>query len=446
MKQKKKIRRPLFTSFMFCFSVAVLLAAGSVFERTEALKETWAVYDGSLRFIDRGGNFVRGSWLVNDGDLYYMKEDGSITVGTAEIDGRTYYFDQSGRIASGWYTEKGHRSYIKNGKLLTGWQTLDGARYFFDENGVMQTGWLEQKEGTYYFGRDGKLASGWISDEGRDYLIDEKGMLVKKSFRNGDELVVLDPYRGYARLNLAEESAMLSDISSMGLQCFGSFEAADEKMKAISTAAEELCLDGHHVGFVVWVPSVGGISFQPNRIFYSASTLKGPYITSLWMKAPSAYEDYAGWFQDAIYYSDNFSYTALYEQFGDDPLKEAAGQVNVSPDYFHDYYADLTPAGLAKLWLYDYAVINYFGFPDDLRECFEETENAVIRECTGGLKTQTKAGWLDQEDGMSAHDAGVVFTEKGPYIIAVMSDQPGDTAVLKKLVTALHDAVISANW
>jgi hypothetical protein len=142
-------------------------------------------------------------------------------------------------------------------------------------------------------------------------------------------------------------------------------------------------------------------------------------------------------------YSDNVSYCALYETYGDDAMKKAADRVNVSPDLFQDYYADLTPSELARLWLYDYAVINYLGFPDDLRECFEETENAVIRECTGGLRTQTKAGWLEQEDGMSAHDAGVVFTDRGPYIIAVMSDQPGDTAVLKKLVTALHEAVIS---
>lgn len=438
-----KIKKPLFTSFMICFSLTALLAAGSVFERTEALKETWTVYDGSLHFIDRSGYFVRGSWLSDGNDLYYMKEDGTVTIGRAEIDGKTYYFDQSGRIADGWFSEAGQRSYVKDGKPLTGWQTIDGRKYYFDENGIMCRGWLELKEGTYYLNRDGSLASGWVTDGGREYLIDEKGMQVKKSFRSGDELIILDPWQNYARLNLAEESRMLSEISGYELQCFGSAEVSDEKMAAIRSAAEELSTDGHHVGFVVWIPSVGGIACNQNRVFYSASTIKGPYVTSLWLEQPSSYEEYPAWYQNSVMYSDNVSYCALYETYGDDAMKKAADRVNVSPDLFQDYYADLTPSELARLWLYDYAVINYLGFPDDLRECFEETENAVIRECTGGLRTQTKAGWLEQEDGMSAHDAGVVFTDRGPYIIAVMSDQPGDTAVLKKLVTALHEAVIS---
>ncbi len=443
MKQKSKKHRPLFTSFLVCFSMTLLLAAGTVFEKADAMKETWTVYDGSLRFIDRSGNFVRGRWLADGGDLYYMKEDGTLTVGRAVIDGRTYYFDQSGRIARGWFTDSGKRCYVRNGKLLTGWQRIDETTYYFDENGFMQTGWLEMEEGTYYLMKDGRLASGWIRDGGRDYWIDEKGMRRKKSWRSGDELFILDPYMNYARLDLAEESAKISEISGQDLQCFGSVEIAADKMEAIRTAAEELCEDGHHVGFVVWIPSLGGISLNQSRVFYSASTIKGPYVTSLWLNQPSSYEEYSGWYQDTIFYSDNFSYSALYERYGTEELKKAALMVNVSPDLFADYYADLTPADLARLWLFNYAVINDLDFPSDLKDCFAETETSVIRQCAGGLKTQTKAGWLDQEDGMSAHDAGVVFTENGPYIIAVMSDHPGDPAVLKELITALHEAVLS---
>ena len=69
MKQNKKKRSHLFGSFMLCFAMVLLLGAGSVFERAEALKENWPIYDGSLRFIDRNGSMVRGSWLVDDGDL-----------------------------------------------------------------------------------------------------------------------------------------------------------------------------------------------------------------------------------------------------------------------------------------------------------------------------------------------------------------------------------------
>lgn len=443
MKQKKKKRSHLFGSFMLCFAMVLLLGAGSVFERAEALRENWTIYDGSLRFIDRNGSIVRGGWLVDDGDLYYMGEDGSPLHGIAEIDGKTYFFDESGRMASGWFNDQGKKYYVKNGKLLTGWQKIDSTSYYFDEDGIMHTGFLQTPEGTYFFGRDGKLGSGWVEYQGKEYLISEKGILTTKSYMSDKELVILDPADGYARFNLAKEASLITAIDSEELRTFGDVEIGEDLMKAIDREIKELSKDKHQVGFVVYIPGVGGISYQPHRVFYSASTIKAPYLVSLYVKDSDSFDSYPSYYEDALYYSDNLSYTTLYELYGDACLQAAAAQVDVRPELFHDYYADYCPGDLAKLWLYNYGVINCFDLPEDMVDCMQETEVSAIRKSTGGLKTQTKAGWYDQEDGMSANDAGIVYTKNGPYIIAVMSDQPGDTDVLIKLITALHKAILT---
>ncbi len=66
-----------------------------------------------------------------------------------EADGEWYYYDSTGKAA-------------------TGWGYIDGSWYYFDANGVMQTGWQYIDGAWYYLYSDGSMAtSTWI---GSDYV------------------------------------------------------------------------------------------------------------------------------------------------------------------------------------------------------------------------------------------------------------------------------------
>lgn len=440
---KKRVRGHLFTQFMLCFSAVVILAAGSVFERAEAMKENWNENGGSTVYINRNGSIVRNDWVSTDGETYYMQADGKPVTGIAVINRRTYFFDQAGRLINdGWFSSQGKRYYIQNGNMLKGWHTLYDRRYYFDGDGCMHTGWLRAGKDTYYLNQDGTMATGWIKVDGCDYLLDKQGKLQTKSYRNGDGFVIFDRYHNYAWLDLKQAADAFANLTGKDLEVFGSFKVSSQDQKKIMEQIGLLQEDGHQVSFMLYMPFGGGIAYRCRQPFYTASTIKGIYLSSLYMDDPEVYESYPGYFQDAIYYSDNYSYEFLYETYGDAPLQNAARLSGVKPELFHDYYADCSAAELAQLWLYNYAVLNYMDFPADLRECYEECKTAPIRAAVNPLKTQSKAGWLDDEDG-AANDAGVVFTPQGPYILAVMSDHPGDTDVLKDLITVLNQIVLS---
>ena len=50
--------------------------------------------------------------------------------------------------SDGWYTTaSGNRYYIKDGKRLTGFQTIKGKTFFFNDNGRMVVGARELKRG-----------------------------------------------------------------------------------------------------------------------------------------------------------------------------------------------------------------------------------------------------------------------------------------------------------
>ena len=87
-------------------------------------------------------------------------------------------------VSSGWVTLiDGKKAYIhsKNG-AFKGWQTIDGLRYYFDSTGIMQTGWFSDgtywyyaseaghvlkdvqtiDEKSYYFDGNYRLTTGWV--------------------------------------------------------------------------------------------------------------------------------------------------------------------------------------------------------------------------------------------------------------------------------------------
>ena len=115
---------------------------------------------------------------LKTGEIRYLDEDGDPIPGWLEVEGNTYYFDQTTfAMQTGWVDLQDGRYYLGNdGIRRTGWQTIDGNRYYLGDTGAMFTGWLETAEGFLYLNEKGNPQSGWVELEDGKYYLDENSI------------------------------------------------------------------------------------------------------------------------------------------------------------------------------------------------------------------------------------------------------------------------------
>ena len=75
----------------------------------------------------------------------------------------------------GWQFIDGYWYYYYNGKPGTGRWIINDSDYYFDELGRMYTGWLEEGSYTYYFKPNGAMAIGWTLIEDNWYYFNQYG-------------------------------------------------------------------------------------------------------------------------------------------------------------------------------------------------------------------------------------------------------------------------------
>lgn len=63
-------------------------------------------------------------------------------------------------MKNGWVTENDSKYYYVDDKCVTGKQSIEGKNYFFSETGVLQTGWIPSGSSKMYAGTDGVLVNG----------------------------------------------------------------------------------------------------------------------------------------------------------------------------------------------------------------------------------------------------------------------------------------------
>ena len=101
---------------------------------------------------------MAGTWKGSGSKWWYQWKDGTYPKSVfLDIDGKTYYFNASGY-------------------MLTGWQVIGGKDYYFDSSGAMaKSKWV----GNYYLKADGTMARNEWVDGGR-YHVDKNGKYDKK--------------------------------------------------------------------------------------------------------------------------------------------------------------------------------------------------------------------------------------------------------------------------
>ena len=163
----------------------------------ERVTEDWKKSGSYYYWLDENGEIARNQIIEDDDNYYYVNEDGvrltnqwvSIentddeTVDGKEVDVLWYYLGSSGR------------AYKSSDPDMLKTSLINGQRYFFDENGRMVSGWTttednSSNEYTYYLGdeNEGWAYTGWryleLSDEIEgDYDEDEAWFYFKDNGR-----------------------------------------------------------------------------------------------------------------------------------------------------------------------------------------------------------------------------------------------------------------------
>lgn len=140
-------------------SVWYYFNSAGVMQTSQWIGNYYVLADGTMAksqwigndYVDASGLWQSNRWM-NDGQWWYRYGDGSYPVAKFDtINGKKYYFDNSGY-------------------MVTGWKLIDKDWYYFNGSGCMiKDQWI----GNYYIGKDGKmLKNQWVGK----YYVDASGV------------------------------------------------------------------------------------------------------------------------------------------------------------------------------------------------------------------------------------------------------------------------------
>ena len=244
----------------------------------------------------------------------------------------------------------------------------------------------------------------------------------------------------FRSFNPPQLDAVNSAAGGKSITTFGGYTLSDslrsDLQKAIDTAR-----DGkRNIGFLMVDIRTGqGVAYNPDEQFYSASTIKAPYVASLVFREPSSIDKWGGSMKAALEQSNNFAYTTLRKTYGTGPLQTWAAKAGINDSrIWKSDYVWYTPKELAKLWLVNYTFFESGGNAGKVASWLQNPNRSLIRPVLGSKYTVlTKAGWKSAPEA-ALNDAGIVYAENGPYVLVIMTDYPGSgDEKIKGLVEAL---------
>ena len=107
--------------------------------------------------------------------------DEAAAAGTPDLDPgpvrQSSPYDVSPEAQKGYWASWGTGwTFMVDGAAYHGWlNDTDGKRYYLNDEGVMATGWLKEDGATYYLDEDGIMQTGLVTIDGRDYNFDPTG-------------------------------------------------------------------------------------------------------------------------------------------------------------------------------------------------------------------------------------------------------------------------------
>ena len=232
----------------------------------------------------------------------------------------------------------------------------------------------------------------------------------------------------------------LSDDNS--ITCFGGYTLSDPLRERLESAIASAREKEKSLGFILVDIRTGqGIAYNPDERYYGASTIKAPYIASVVFSDPSSVDKNGPLMQSALKQSSNYAYTVLRQTYGPGPMQIWAGRAGISDaDLQYSLFPWCSARDLAKLWLVNYAWFESGGIAGTVASWMEDPNLSAIRPVLGNKYTiRSKAGWKASFEHCF-NDAGIIYAENGPYILAIMTDYDGGgESRLSQLVEVLDD-------
>lgn len=214
----------------------------------------------------------------------------------------------------------------------------------------------------------------------------------------------------------------------------------------VDAEIEKLTGAGHRVGVVMRDLTTGcNVSFNADERLYPASSIKATFCAAV-CEANGGSGGMASTMENCLVNSSNEAFEQLIGTFGLLPhaswlAEHGAPEAAADADYW--YYPDISAAELAACWqeIYRYGTSGEPGGAE-LAGYLARTNYTPI----GGLLRGTcdvwaKPGWFPNNGELVAtNDAGVVFSDCGPYVLVVMTDLSADLDGLRPLIDALNVA------
>ena len=96
-------------------------------------------YDGNYYYVDKNGVMATSGWVYWDYNYYYPRSWGGMYKNAfITYDNNLYYLGSDSKMAIGWQSIGGNTYYFRNwGGMITGKQVIDGKTYVFDEDGKL---------------------------------------------------------------------------------------------------------------------------------------------------------------------------------------------------------------------------------------------------------------------------------------------------------------------
>lgn len=248
------------------------------------------------------------------------------------------------------------------------------------------------------------------------------------------------------------------------------FTLSAESQAAVQAQLANFANGGYTTSFMLADIATGRtIEYNADTQIYSASSAKAPYLMSLFSTGTvdlnavyQASDPQAAAIQQKVDVvlrdSDNDAYDWFYQTYGLDLFNTWAEQQGVSSRMTPERggYMFASARDMAKLWTAGYGFL-FAGqtsgaqgvAPESLQWLAGEmtdSRNSNIHAALGDTNTvYTKAGWIAGEGGYySLNDAGIVASQSGAYVLAVLTDACDRNDLLTGLIGAL-DAVHSGD-
>ena len=247
--------------------------------------------------------------------------------------------------------------------------------------------------------------------------------------------------RGHMPLDMPAitTSYTIPDLSKKALSTFNCENTISEETQAEINALIKN-ISANNVGFVlVDLMSGKGISYNAEKRFFSASTIKGPYVACINEKIPSSRDKHASAMEKTIKVSNNQTYGTLKNTYGGAVFSEWLNEAGCGWVNTRSKYTNITSKSLAQMWIrmYTYLRSNQAN-AEWCKNLFISTKESFISESLGSTYTvYSKAGWTYYN---IRNDGGIILKEDSPYVLAILSNKYHKKAELVQLVQILDRA------